>query len=129
MKKNQFTLLMVAIFAIGFIGAVSAALETFDEKNEGKTGLKDMVEKLNTNFTKLGGTENIRIYNGTHTTLNLSQTTATNTFSTPFTAVPFVLVTVDGVPTTNVVTVASNQFTVVWGATNINYKYLAIGAK
>jgi hypothetical protein len=97
MKKSQFTLLMVAIFAIGFIGAVSASFETFDEKNEGKIGLKDMVEKLNTNFTKLAGATE---------TLSVSKITSVTNISTTATVSGTLGVT--GLASVNNITVATN---------------------
>ena len=118
MKKSQFIMLIALLMGIGLIGILPAA-DLLDEKHEGKTGLKDMVKVLN---------DNVQAKIVYQTQGNLLRTTATNTFSPAFSAAPLVIVTsVDGTPTTNAVTVTASSATIVWGATNISYKLIAIG--
>lgn len=60
--------------------------------------------------------------------VQLNSTTVTQTFSTSFTTAPTVVIT-DANGGTNAVTSATNQFTVLYGATNITCNYIAIGKK
>jgi hypothetical protein len=118
MKKNQFGLLLAVVMLLGVIGAIDAA-DMLSLKHEGKTGLKDMVVAVNDNVQS-------KTYYGTQG--NLLRTTSTNVFSPAFASAPLVIVTTtDGVPVTNAITVAVSGATVVWGATNISYKMIAIG--
>lgn len=118
MKKSQFIMLLSLVGMIGFVGYMSAT-DLFDEKNEGKTGLKDMCGKLNKHIQS-------QTYYGTQG--NLLRTVSTNTFPYAFASAPLVIVTTtDGVLSTNVVTVSTTGATIAWGATNISYKMIAIG--
>lgn len=62
---------------------------------------------------------------------SLEATTVTQAFINVFDngVDPFLLVTQDNIASTNATTVASNQFTVVFGATNITYKWFAVGLR
>lgn len=86
-----------------------------------------------TAITSSNTTGNVVIEYGSKT--SVLDTTSTNTFGTTFIEAPTVLwraVSQDAATpwsATNAITVASNKFSIVFGATNVTYSWIAIGKK